>query len=147
MNTIHKLTLRSLLMNKSRTAMTIVAIILSCALITVVAGMSTSAWQSFINSTINSYGDYDVYFEGKFTDKNVNELKINRDVEGIYYERYVGVAEIPEPVSSFKPYFVEYTSKASINCGLWELMNNFTFKSLTNNTNILANLTCHSGWR
>lgn len=106
MNTIHKLTLRSLLMNKSRTAMTIVAIMLSCALITVVAGMGTSAWQSFINSTINSYGDYDVYFEGKFTDKNVNDLKINRDVEGIYYERYVGVAEIPEPVSSFKPYML-----------------------------------------
>ena len=86
MNTIQKLTLRSLLMNKSRTAMTIVAIMLSCALITVVAGMGTSAWQSFINSKINSYGDYDVYFEGKFTDKNVNDLKINRDVDGIYYE-------------------------------------------------------------
>ena len=106
MNTIHKLTLRSLLMNKSRTAMTIVAIMLSCALITVVAGMGTSAWQSFINSNINSYGDYDVYFEGKFTDKNVNDLKINRDVDGIYYERYVGVAGIPKPVSAFKPYML-----------------------------------------
>ena len=106
MNTIHKLTLRSLLMNKSHTAMTIVAIMLSCALITVVAGMGTSAWQSFINSKINSYGDYDVYFEGKFTDKNVNDLKINRDVDGIYYERYVGVAEIPKPVSAFKPYML-----------------------------------------
>ena len=106
MNTTHKLTLRSLLMNKSRTAMTIVAIMLSCALITVVAGMGTSAWQSFINSTINSYGDYDVYFNGEFTDKNVNELKLNRDVDGIYYERYVGVAKIPEPVSAFKPYML-----------------------------------------
>ena len=47
MNSIHKLTFRSLLMNKSRTAMTIVAIMLSCALITIIAGMGTRGIMMF----------------------------------------------------------------------------------------------------
>ena len=104
MNTIHKLTLRSLLMNKSRTAMTIVAIMLSCALITVVAGIGTSAWYSYIYATMNFSGDYDVRFEGSFDDECLEGISRNRDIDGAYYLRNIGLAEIPGNKSKYKPY-------------------------------------------
>lgn len=106
MNTIRKLTLRSLLMNKSRTAMTIVAIMLSCALITVVAGMGTSGLHSLVMAEINFSGDYDVRFEGSFDDECIEGISRNRDVEGVYYLRKIGLAELPENKSIFKPYMM-----------------------------------------
>ncbi len=104
MKTIRKLALKDMLMHKSRTAMTIIAIMLSCALITVISGMGTSAWQSYIYACINSYGDFDVTLTGDFNDKNIADIKRNRDIDGVYYERNIGVAEIPENVSVYKPY-------------------------------------------
>lgn len=106
MNTIRKLTFRNLLMNKSRTAMTIVAIMLSCALITVIAGLGTSGQHSLVMAEINFSGDYDVSFEGNFTDDSVGRLSRNRDIKGVYYERPVGIANIPEPRSAYKPYML-----------------------------------------
>lgn len=106
MNTIHKLTLRSLLMNKSRTAMTIVAIMLSCTLITVVAGIGTSALYSYIYATMNFSGDYDVRFEGSFDDGSIDGISSNRDVEGVYYLRNIGLADLPENKSRYKPYIM-----------------------------------------
>ena len=104
MKTIRKLALRDMLMHKSRTVMTMIAIMLSCALITVISGMGTSAWQSYIYACINSYGDFDVTLTGDFNDKNIADIKRNRDVDGVYYERNIGVAKIPENVSVYKPY-------------------------------------------
>ena len=104
MKTIRKLALRDMLMHKSRTVMTMIAIMLSCALITVISGMGTSAWQSYIYACINSYGDFDVTLTGNFNDKNIADIKRNRDVDGVYYERNIGVAKIPENVSVYKPY-------------------------------------------
>ena len=104
MNTTHKLTLRSLVMNKSRTAMTIVAIMLSCTLITVVAGIGTSAWYSYIYAAMNFSGDYDVRFEGSFDDESIEGISRNRDVDGAYYLRNIGLAEMPENKSKYKPY-------------------------------------------
>ena len=104
MNTTHKLTLRSLIMNKSRTVMTIVAIMLSCALITVVAGIGTSAWYSYIYATMNFSGDYDVRFEGSFDDECLEGISRNRDIDGAYYLRNIGLAEMPGNKSKYKPY-------------------------------------------
>lgn len=106
MNTTYKLTLRSLLMNKSRTAMTIVAIMLSCALITIIAGMGTSGLHSLVMAEINFSGDYDVTFDGSFNDDSIDRLSRNRDVDGVYYERPVGISNIPEPKSVYKPYML-----------------------------------------
>ena len=106
MNTIHKLTRRSLLMNKSRTVMMIVAIMLSCTLITIVAGMGTSGLHSLVMAKINFSGDYDVIFDGCFNDDAIDRLSCNRDVAGVYYERPIGIANIPEPKSVYKPYLL-----------------------------------------
>ena len=106
MNTIRKITHKSLIMNRSRTLMTIIAIILSCGLITVVAGIATSFAYSLTVAEINNSGDYDVSLQGSFNDKNVEDISKNRDVDGAYYKIDTGIAKIPEPKSVYTPYVV-----------------------------------------
>ena len=50
MKILNKLTVKNLKLNKSRTIVTIIGIMLSCALIMVVAGMAASAQQTIVNS-------------------------------------------------------------------------------------------------
>ena len=49
MNILNKLTKKNLLLNKKRTIVTIIGIMLSTALVCAVAGLVTSAQQTFIN--------------------------------------------------------------------------------------------------
>jgi len=105
MNIIQKLTIRSLIMNKSRTIMTIAAIMLAAALITAVAGIGTSAYQSLIYANVNNYGDYDVSFSGEFSQDTVEKIKLNRDVAGVYYNIPVGTAKV-ETNSKYRPYTI-----------------------------------------
>ena len=62
MKILNKLTVKNLKLNKSRTIVTIIGIMLSCALIMVVAGMAASAQQTMVNLQINITGNY-VYKE------------------------------------------------------------------------------------
>ena len=58
MNVLNKLTKKNLLLNKKRTVVTIIGIMLSTALVCAVAGLVTSAQQTFVNLIKNSDGDY-----------------------------------------------------------------------------------------
>jgi len=57
MNVLNKLTKKNLLLNKKRTVVTIIGIMLSTALVCAVAGLVTSAQQTFVNLIKNSDGD------------------------------------------------------------------------------------------
>ena len=48
MNVLNKLTKKNLLLNKKRTVVTIIGIMLSTALVCAVAGLVTSAQQTFV---------------------------------------------------------------------------------------------------
>ena len=61
MNVLNKLTKKNLLLNKKRTVVTIIGIMLSTALVCAVAGLVTSAQQTFVNLIKNSDGDYHVF--------------------------------------------------------------------------------------
>ena len=61
MKILNKLTVKNLKLNKSRTIVTIIGIMLSCALIMVVAGMAASAQQTKVNLQINVTGNYDLF--------------------------------------------------------------------------------------
>ena len=104
MKTLSKLTIKSLLMNKTRTLVTIIGIMLSAALITVVAGVFTSAQATLISSCIHESGDYDIVLDGSFTDENIKKLNMNRDIQDIGYRQYVGMAEIENTTSKYKKY-------------------------------------------
>lgn len=60
MKLLNKLTLKNLRLNKVRTAVTIIGIMLSAALITVVSGMALSGRQTMIDGQTEWSGNYDV---------------------------------------------------------------------------------------
>ena len=62
MNVLNKLTKKNLLLNKKRTIVTIIGIMLSTALVCAVAGLVTSSQQTFVNLIKNSDGDYHISF-------------------------------------------------------------------------------------
>ncbi len=103
MKTLAKLTLKSLLMNKTRTLVTIVGIMLSAALITVVAGVFTSAQATLISSAVRETGDYDIVFDGQFSNENIKKIGMNRDVQDVAYKQSVGMAEV-ETTSKYRRY-------------------------------------------
>lgn len=102
MNLLNKLTVKNLKLNKKRTIVTIVGIMLSVALITAVASVYASGLQSLINYETNEKGMFHV----AFFDVPVEEVKIlenNRSVETVNLTESIGYAIIDSKNES-KPY-------------------------------------------
>lgn len=118
MNTLNKLTLKNLKLNKSRTIVTIIGILLSTALITVVAGIAASGQQTMIDGQINFSGNYDLFISGNATSEDVKEIKANRNVETVYINDYGDFVRIPNYKNDKKPYaYVQtLTPKAFTDC-------------------------------
>ena len=118
MNTLNKLTLKNLKLNKSRTIVTIIGILLSTALITVVAGIAASGQQTMIDGQINFSGNYDLFISGNATGEDVKEIKANRNVETVYMCDYGDFVRIPNYENDKKPYaYVQIlTPKAFTDC-------------------------------
>ena len=118
MNTLNKLTLKNLKLNKSRTIVTIIGILLSTALITVVAGIAASGQQTMIDGQINFSGNYDLFISGNATGEDVKEIKANRNIETVYMCDYGDFVRIPNYENDKKPYaYVQtLTPKAFTDC-------------------------------
>ena len=118
MNTLNKLTVKNLKLNKSRTIVTIIGILLSTALITVVAGIAASGQQTMINSRINFKGDFDLFISGNATGEDVKEIKANRNVEDVYINDYGDFVRIPNYKNDKRPYayLQTLTPKAFTDC-------------------------------
>lgn len=84
MKLLNKLTLKNLRLNKVRTAVTIVGIMLSAALITVVSGMALSGRQTMIDGQKTWSGNYDVALDIIDTAK-IDKIRQNRNVENAFY--------------------------------------------------------------
>lgn len=92
MKLLNKLTLKNLRLNKVRTIVTIVGIMLSAALITVVSGMALSGRQTMIDAQKTWSGDYDVSLDIIDTAK-IDEIRQNRNVENAYYKERLGFSK------------------------------------------------------
>ena len=92
MKLLNKLTLKNLRLNKVRTIVTVVGIMLSAALITVVSGMALSGRQTMIDAQKTWSGDYDVSLDIIDTAK-IDEIRQNRNVENAYYKESIGFAK------------------------------------------------------
>lgn len=92
MKLLNELTLKNLRLNKVRTAVTIIGIMLSAALITVVSGMALSGRQTMIDAQTAWSGDYDVSLDIIDTAK-IDEIRQNRNVENAYYKEIAGYAK------------------------------------------------------
>ncbi len=102
MSIMHRLTLRSMKMNKSRSIVTVMGIILAMALITTVANFAESAKRTEENYFQRQYGNYDVNFQGEFTDDDVKKLEANRKVDSVYLKQSIGVAPFENSISNFR---------------------------------------------
>lgn len=92
MKLLNKLTLKNLRLNKVRTIVTIVGIMLSAALITVVSGMALSGRQTMIDGQKTWSGNYDVALDIIDTAK-IDEIRQNRNVENAYYKERLGFSK------------------------------------------------------
>lgn len=117
MKVLNKFTIKNLKLNKSRTIVTIIGIMLSCALIMVVAGMAASAQQTMVNAQINVSGDYDLVVKGA-NRKILDNAEANRNVKAVYIKQKLGCAYLPQAKLSSKPYInvVALNEKAYTDC-------------------------------
>lgn len=113
MNLLNKLTITNLKLNKKRTIVTIIGIILATALITAVAGMVTSFRQTLINWTIKTDGNYHYSFKN-VPSEDLKYIKYNRNVENYYLTQDIGYAKLNESKNEYKPYLYvkAYSSSA-----------------------------------
>jgi len=114
---LNKLTVKNLKLNKSRTIVTIIGIMLSCALIMVVAGMAASAQQTMVNLQINVTGNYDLFVKGA-NKKIIDNAQANRNVKDIYIKQNLGCAYLPQAKFDTKPYInvVAFNEKSFTDC-------------------------------
>ena len=92
MKLLNKLTLKNLRLNKVRTIVTIVGIMLSAALITVVSGEALSGRQTMIDGQTEWSGNYDVALDIIDTAK-IDKIRQNRNVENAFYKERLGFSK------------------------------------------------------
>ena len=103
MNLLKKLTIKNLKLNKKRTIVTIIGIMLSVALITAVATMYASGLKSLIVYEKYVKGDFHVEFMDVPSD-DVKTIKNNNGVENVYLTQEIGYAPLKDSKNSGKPY-------------------------------------------
>ena len=102
MSLLNKLTVKNLLLNKKRTIVTIIGIILSTALICAVASIYNSTIASLINYETSIKGNYHVSFD-KVDYQDIEKFQKNRKIEKIFYVKNLGYSKI-ESSNIYKPY-------------------------------------------
>ena len=113
MKLLNKLTIKNLKLNKKRTIVTIIGIMLSVALITAVTSIYTSGINSLISFETYQKGDFHVaYYNVPIEDLDV--FKNNREIENINLVKNIGYAKINSKNDS-KPYaYVKAFTKSSL---------------------------------
>ena len=119
MDILKKFTKKNLKLNKKRTIVTIIGIMLSTALICAVAGMVSSTQKTLLLSMKENSGNYHIRFE----DVPVEELKYieeNVNIESYFLTKNVGYAKLEGCINSGKPYLfvMEFNDKALQNSAI-----------------------------
>ncbi|MBR1416772.1 MAG: ABC transporter permease [Bacilli bacterium] len=114
MNLLNKLTIKNLKLNKKRTIVTIIGIMLSVALITAVASIYSSGIKSLINFETKQQGNFHIaFYDIPITDVDVFEN--NRNIETVNITKSIGYAKI-DSENEYKPYaYIKAFTKKSLN--------------------------------
>ena len=114
MDLLKKLTIKNLKLNKKRTIVTIIGIMLSVALITAVATMYSSSISSLIEFETYEKGDFHVAFYNVPIEE-VNNLKNNRKIDEVFLTQDIGYAKLEDSKNEYKPYaFIKAFTKTSL---------------------------------
>lgn len=103
MQILNRLTIRNLKLNKRRTIVTIIGIILATALLTAVAAMAVSLKESVTLRSKKVDGDFHLLLYD-MTDKEKESVINNRQVESYYETHEVGYGVLDGCVNDSKPY-------------------------------------------
>lgn len=103
MKILDELTIKTLLLNKKRSIVTIIGIILSVALITAVSSMVVSFRESLIDYEKNKNGDYHYSF-AKVKQDEIKEFKNNRYIESYELVEDIGYSRLENSQNNYKPY-------------------------------------------
>lgn len=115
MNLLNRLTIKNLKLNKKRTTVTIIGIMLSVALITAVSTLYVSAVSSLIEFETSKKGNFHVAFYN-VPMKEVATLRNNRKIEELFVTKNIGYAKLENSKNDSKPYaFIKGFSKKSLN--------------------------------
>lgn len=104
MNILNKLTIKHLKMNKKRTIVTIIGIILSTALMVGIGLICSTIREFIIDETISSYGNYHTIIKDVDSDK-IKYFDKNKEINFYFYEKKLGYAKYNESTNEYKPYF------------------------------------------
>ena len=105
MKLLNKLTYKNLILNKKRSIVTIIGIILSVALITAVSSMVSSFKESMINYEKTRKGDYHISFNNvPLEDLKYFDNNNNRSIESYYVTNGIGYAKLDGVKNKYKPY-------------------------------------------
>ena len=114
MDLLKKLTIKNLKLNKKRTIVTIIGIMLSVALITAVASMYNSCITSLVKYETYEKGDFHVVFYNVPIEET-KTLKNNRKISEVFLTQDVGYANLENSKNEYKPYaFIKAFTKASL---------------------------------
>lgn len=102
MNLLNKLTIKNLKLNKKRTIVTIIGIMLSVALITAVSSIYSSGIKSLIKYETHEKGNFHTAFY-KVPISDIDIFENNRNIETINITKDVGFAKI-DSKNEYKPY-------------------------------------------
>ena len=103
MDLLNKLTIKNLKLNKKRTIVTIIGIMLSVALITAVATMYSSAIKSLINFETYHKGNFHIAFYD-VNENDIYKIEKNKGVEELYLTNNIGYAKLSDSKNDYKPY-------------------------------------------
>lgn len=103
MKLLNRLTLKSLKMNKKRTAVTIVGVLLATAMITTVSVLLASTRTSLIAYETEQNGKFHYAFENVDSEA-LKYIRENRQVESWYALKDLGYANLPDSKNEYKPY-------------------------------------------
>lgn len=114
MNLLNRLTIKNLRLNKKRTIVTIIGILLAVALLTAVSSIYSSFIYSAIKYETKEKGDFHTaYYNVDY--KDISKFKNNRNIENINITKDLGYSKI-DSKNTFKPYvFVKAFTKESLN--------------------------------
>lgn len=122
MNLMKKLTLKNLKLNRKRTIVTIVGIILATALLSALVTLVSSFQYSMIEYQKQEGGDFHVKFSGVKMSE-LSEFKNNRNIESTFETMGMGFAKLNGCKNEDKPYaYVMATDEAGFERGCFNLI-------------------------
>lgn len=122
MNLMKKLTLKNLKLNRKRTIVTIVGIILATALLSALVTLVSSFQYSMIEYQKQKGGDFHVRFSGVKMSE-LSEFKNNRNIESTFETMGMGFAKLNGCKNEDKPYaYVMATDEAGFERGCFNLI-------------------------